>query len=183
VEAGRLPACKVNSILRFLRLFALQPLHTPLHQQCTDFSRSRLRFEFTRRGPHVPSRSAPEPSHALNQVRKQGCPSSPSAGKRQRIFPVSRPRQGTLAARCRTQTSAGRALVSILIWADPVAVGVAVAAVVVVASVGTVVSGAGRGRSNRCSAVRSTSGSTISRRPISPSAYGRARDGAARYRV
>ena len=56
---------------------------------------ARSRLAFSRRGPCVPSRSAPGLSHALHQVRKQGCPSSPAlsspkGGSRQEIADIPR---------------------------------------------------------------------------------------------
>ena len=72
-------ACKVNSLLRF---FAISLNKQRSLSRCFDCEQrspsARSRLAFSRRGPCVPSRSAPGLSHALHQVRKQGCPSSPA---------------------------------------------------------------------------------------------------------
>jgi hypothetical protein len=64
-------------------------------QRCQTSPQPRTRSAFTRRGPCVPSRSALGLSHALHQVRKQGCPSipalsSPKGGSRQEIADIAR---------------------------------------------------------------------------------------------
>ncbi|MGX1320693.1 hypothetical protein AB7M17_004146 [Bradyrhizobium sp. USDA 377] len=63
-------------VYAFLRLSALQTSRTPCNNNAHTSPKPRPRFAFSRRGPCVPSRSALWPSHALHQVRKQGCPSS-----------------------------------------------------------------------------------------------------------
>ena len=78
---SRLPnrACKVNSFLRF---FAISLNKQRFSSRCFDCEQrspsARSRLAFSRRGPCVPSRSALGLSHALHQVRQQGCPSSPA---------------------------------------------------------------------------------------------------------
>ena len=88
-------AFKVNSFLRFSSTLRTSAITDSLHRQRTHVITSRLRSAFTRRGPCVPSRSALWPSHALHQVRKQGCPSSfalssPKGGSRQEIADIPR---------------------------------------------------------------------------------------------
>ena len=89
-------ACKVNSLLRF---FAISLNKQRSLSRCFDCEQrspsARSRLAFSRRGPCVPSRSALGPSHALHQVRKQGCPSSPAlsspkGGSRQEIADIPR---------------------------------------------------------------------------------------------
>jgi hypothetical protein len=89
-------ACKVNSLLRF---FAISLNKQRSLSRCFDCEQrspsARSRLAFSRRGPCVPSRSAPGLSHALHQVRKQGCPSSPTlsspkGGSRQEIADIPR---------------------------------------------------------------------------------------------
>ena len=89
-------ACKVNSLLRF---FAISLNKQRSLSRCFDCEQrspsARSRLAFSRRGPCVPSRSAPGLSHALHQVRKQGCPSSPAlsspkGGSRQEIADIPR---------------------------------------------------------------------------------------------
>ncbi|MHC2890081.1 hypothetical protein ACVIU4_001235 [Bradyrhizobium barranii subsp. barranii] len=77
---SRLPnrAGKVNSFPRFSSTLRTPTMTDSLHQQRATSSQPRTPRAFTRRGPCVPSRSALGPSHALHQVRKQGCPSSPA---------------------------------------------------------------------------------------------------------
>ena len=88
-------AFKVNSFLRFSSTLRTSAIADSLHRQRTHVTTSRSRSAFTRRGPCVPSRSALRPSHALHQVRKQGCPSSPAlsspkGGSRQEIADIPR---------------------------------------------------------------------------------------------
>jgi hypothetical protein len=89
-------ACKVNSLLRFFAI-SLNKQHSL--SRCFDCEQrspsARSRLALSRRGPCVPSRSAPGLSHALHQVRKQGCPSSPAlsspeGGSRQEIADIPR---------------------------------------------------------------------------------------------
>src|SRR3954453_169171 len=84
-------ACKVNSLLRLLAISLNKQRSLYRCFDCEQRSPSaRSRLAFSRRGPCVPSRSALWLSHALHQVRKQGCPSSPALsspkdGSRQEI--------------------------------------------------------------------------------------------------
>jgi hypothetical protein len=94
---SRLPnrAGRVNSFLRFSSTLRTSVITDSLHQQRATSPQPRTRLAFTRRGPCVPSRSAPGLSHALHQVRKQGCPSSqahssPKGGSRQEIADIPR---------------------------------------------------------------------------------------------
>ena len=89
-------AGKVNSFLRFS---STSSIFSHYLSRCTKNAQTsrqpRTRRAFTRRGPCVPSRSALGPSHALHQVRKQGCPSSPAlsspkGGSRQEIADIPR---------------------------------------------------------------------------------------------
>lgn len=88
-------AGKVNSFLRFSSTLRTSATTDSLHQRRATSPQPRTRRAFTRRGPCVPSRSALRPSHALHQVRKQGCPSSPArsspkGGSRQEIADIPR---------------------------------------------------------------------------------------------
>ena len=89
-------AHKVNSLLRF---FSISLNKQRSLSRCFDCEQrppsARSRLAFSRRGPCVPSRSALGLSHALHQVRKQGCPSSPAlsspkGGSRQEIADIPR---------------------------------------------------------------------------------------------
>jgi hypothetical protein len=93
--AGVIGRAKSTLSYAFLRLFALQPLLSPCTSCAQTSPLPRRRFAFTRRGPCVPSRSAPGLSHALHQARKQGCPSSQGlsslkGGSRQEIAHIPR---------------------------------------------------------------------------------------------
>ena len=89
-------ACKVNSLLRF---FAISLNKQRSLSRCFDCEQrspsARSRLAFSRRVQLIPSRSALGLSHALHQVRKQGCPSSPAlsspkGGSRQEIADIPR---------------------------------------------------------------------------------------------
>ena len=88
-------ADKVNSLLQIFSTPRRPSIAASLHLHAQVSPQPRLRRAFTRRGPCVPSRSAPGPSHALHQVGKQGCPStlalsSPKGGSRQEIADIPR---------------------------------------------------------------------------------------------
>jgi hypothetical protein len=88
-------AGKVNSLLHIFSTLRRPSIAASLHLSAHASPQPRLRRAFTRRGPCVPSRSAPGPSHALHQVRQQGCPStkalsSPKGGSRQEIADIPR---------------------------------------------------------------------------------------------
>ena len=95
---SRLPnrACKVNSLIRYFVISLNKQRSLYRCFDCEQRSPSaRSRLAFSRRGPCVPSRSAPGLSHALHQVREQGCPSSPAlsspkGGSRQEIADIPR---------------------------------------------------------------------------------------------
>ena len=89
---GRAKSTPSYAFLRFLQTSSAPCLAASIassvrHQHGRDLH--------SRRGPCVPSRSAPGLSHALHQVRKQGCPSSPAlsspkGGSRQEIADIPR---------------------------------------------------------------------------------------------
>src|SRR5437879_4607977 len=89
-------ACKVNSLIRYFVISLNKQRSLYRCFDCEQRSPSaRSRLAFSRRGPCVPSRSAPGLSHALHQVRQQGCPSSPAlsspkGGSRQEIADIPR---------------------------------------------------------------------------------------------
>ena len=88
-------AGKVNSLLQIFSTPRRPSIAASLHLHAQVSPQPRSRRAFTRRGPCVPSRSAPGPSHALHQVGKQGCPStlalsSPRGGSRQEIADIPR---------------------------------------------------------------------------------------------
>jgi hypothetical protein len=88
-------AGKVNSLLQIFSAPRRPSIAASLHLHAQVSPQPRLRRAFTRRGPCVPSRSAPGLAHALHQVGKQGCPStlalsSPKGGSRQEIADIPR---------------------------------------------------------------------------------------------
>jgi hypothetical protein len=89
-------ASKVDSRLRFFAVSLNKQHSLPRCFDCEQrWPSARSRLAFSRRGPCVPSSSAPGLSHALHQVRKQGCPSSPAlsspkGGSRQETADIPR---------------------------------------------------------------------------------------------
>jgi hypothetical protein len=79
----------------------------------SDAQTFHMRFAFSRRRPCVPSCSALGPSHALRQVRKQGCRSGPAVSSRRELA-GKRPAKRKTA--CLPSTSWGQAPCPAFAW-------------------------------------------------------------------